>query len=512
VAHCIAKLDDPPFEHIVWFSARDVDLRSTGSSEVRPSVIDLESVSQRFGQLFSDWGGETNTEALANALQSPIGVSSKGILFIFDNFETFSDVKGLHKFLDEHTHLPNKALITSGVRAFVADYPIEVRGMESEEAERMLINTAKTLGIENLMIPETIDRIYEFTGGHAYVMRILVGEMAKDGRYTPPALVMGRRGDIVDAVFQRSFNKLSESGRTIFLLVANWKSNIPEIGLLVVLGVRGVDVIEGLDECCRLSLVNPVETSGEENFYSVPQLARGFAKKKLQGDPDRLVIQQDMETLQKFGVASKLSPDDAPEQRLIDHFIKDCFENIGKAEESVNRADKLLEALACSWPTGWSKLAKFRERTGVERQLVYYALRRAVEEQPFSKDAWLDRARYAEKYGNDGVRVSSLVSAVDADPSDVELVSDVALKLCQYIHDHIADIPETRRGVYLASVRSHMERIANKLTATGLSRLAWLFLLENKKEDARRYAGIGCKKDPHNHHCLRIIDRLDAQL
>ena len=511
VAHNLAAIADPPFEHVVWFSARDVDLRPTGPSEVRPSVVDLQSVSKRFGQLFSDWGGGEDAEALAKALQSPTGVSSKGILFVFDNFETLADVRGLHKFLDEHTHLPNKTLITSRDRAFVADYPIEVRGMELKEAEQMLIEAARTLNIEWLMTSDVIDRIYAYTGGHAYVMRVVAGEMAKDGHYTPPAQVMGRRQDIVDAVFERSFNKLSEAGRNVFLLVANWKSNVPEVGLIVVLGVRGIDAMAGLDECRRLSLVYPMELPGSQSFYSVPQLARGFAHKKLQGDPDRLVIQQDLATLQRFGVVSAIPTGDDLESRLIAQFSKECFGEIGNGNEAIARADKLLEALANSWSPGWRKLADFRRQSGADREAIGYALRRAVEEEPFSKGAWRDRAKFAEQIGDEGVQIASLVSAVDADPSDVELVKEVAFQLCRYVNSHITEIPKARRGVYIASVRAHMQRIAYKLDAVGLSRLAWLFLLEENVAKAREYANKGCAIDTTNRHCLKLLERLDGQ-
>jgi hypothetical protein len=511
VAQDLAALKEPPFEHIVWFSARDVDLRPTGPSKVQPSVVDLQSVSKRFGRLFSDWGGGEDAEALAKALQIPSDVSSKGILFVFDNFETLSDVRGLHKFLDEHTHLPNKALITSRERAFVADYPIEVRGMELKEAEQMLGDAARTLGIEELMTPDAIDRIYAYTGGHAYVMRVVVGEMAKDGRYTPPAQVIGRRQDIVDAVFERSFNKLSEAGRNAFLLVANWKSNVPEVGLIVVLGVRGIDAVAGLDECRRLSLVYLMELPGSESFYSVPQLARGFAHKKLQGDPDRLVIQQDLATLQKFGVFTAIHTGEDSVSRLIAQFSKECFEEISKGSEAVARADKLLEALSNSWSPGWRTLAVFRQQSGADREAVGYALRRAVEEEPQSKSAWLDRAAYAQQVGDEGVRIASLVSAVDADPGNVELVREVAFQLCGYVKSHIQEIPKARRGVYLASVRSHMQRVASKLDATGLSRLAWLFLLEDNVTKAREFANHGCAIDPTNSHCIKILERLDGQ-
>lgn len=511
VAHHLAGEEDPPFEHVVWFSARDVDLRPQGPSEVRPSVVDLQSVSKRFGQLFSDWGGGEDAEALALALRSPSDVSSKGILFIFDNFETFSDARGLHKFLDEHTHLPNKSLITSRERAFVADYPIEVRGMEPKDAEQMLLEAARSLSIEGLMTPDVIDRIYAYTSGHAYVMRVIAGEIAKDGRFTPPKQVMGRRQDIVDAVFERSFNKLSDAGRNVFLLVANWKSNVPEVALIVVLGVRGIDAMAGLDECRRLSLMDPTELPGNQSFYSVPQLARGFAHKKLQGDPDRLVIQQDLITLRKFGVVSTISTGEDSELRLIEQFSSTCFDEIGRGGEAVVKADKLLEALANSWAPGWRKLAEFRRQCGADHESIGYALRRAVEEEPFSKAAWLDRARFAKEIGDEGVRIASLVSAVDADPSDVDLMKEVSFQLCRYVNGHIAEFPKARRGVYLASVRANMQRVSNKLDPVGLSRLAWLFLLEGNVGKAREYAEKGCAIDPKNTYCLKIIDRLDGQ-
>jgi hypothetical protein len=45
------------------------------------------------------------------------------------------------------------------------------------------------------------------------------------------------------------------------------------------------------------------------------------------------------------------------------------------------------------------------------------------------------------------------------------------------------------------------------LDATGLSRLAWLFLLEDNQDKAHEYASLGLTKEPDNRHCLRIIER-----
>ena len=87
----------------------------------------------------------------------------------------------------------------------------------------------------------------------------------------------------------------------------------------------------------------------------------------------------------------------------------------------------------------------------------------------------------------------------------------MAFQLCRYINDHRLDIPLARRGVYLASVRSHMEKLADQLDATGLSRLAWLFLLEGNEQKGRFYAEMGLKKDPGNEHCSKILDRPRAK-
>ena len=79
---------------------------------------------------------------------------------------------------------------------------------------------------------------------------------------------------------------------------------------------------------------------------------------------------------------------------------------------------------------------------------------------------------------------------------DKELIREVAFQLCKYVTDHLTEIPKARRGVYLASVRSHMERVAHLLDATGLSRLAWLFLLEENTAKTREYRKRGATRTP----------------
>jgi hypothetical protein len=171
----------------------------------------------------------------------------------------------------------------------------------------------------------------------------------------------------------------------------------------------------------------------------------------------------------------------------------------------VGRLDSLLLSVAELYPPGWDDLVDFRIANGGD---IAHALRRLVEERPFDRKAWLKRADYAKTSGDEQTYIACLVSAVDADPRDVELIREAAYQLCRYIDAHKYEIPEARRGVYLAGVRGHMEQIADQLDATGLSRLAWLFVLEGNQVKGLEYAERGAAREPANEHCKRIIDRL----
>jgi hypothetical protein len=508
-AHELASRADPPFSSIVWFSARDVDLRPTGPAPVRPAVVDLKSVSRAYAAMFAT---DPSEEAFARMLQTPES-GGTGRLLIFDNFETFSDARQLQRFLDTHTYLPNKVLITSRERAFKADYPIEVRGMELAEAKRLLALVGRELGIESLLREDAMESIYRYTDGHPYVMRLVVGEIAKERRYVPLKDLLPKRIDILNAVFERSFNKLSHDGKWVYLLTANWRTAIAELALVVVCAERDIDAEAGAEECVRLSLLNAEIAPDGSYYYWAPELARVFGRRKLDSDSDRLTIQDALAGLRRFGVIRPGQVAITSRSEVVNRFLVSALEQSSSTDaREIDRLNRALERIAELYPPAWRQVAEFRRHFRLPAQDIEHALRRWVEEQPYEKDAWLRRAEHAREVGDDGTYISSLVSAVDADPSDLLLVRDAAFALCRFIDAHKTEIPRTRRGVYLAGVRGHMEKLADDLDATALSRLAWLFLLEANREMALHYAELGRTKEPGNEHCRRIVERLGSEL
>lgn len=509
MAHKLAAEEPPKFDHIIWLSARDLELKPTGTSEVRRAIPGLEDVCQLLAQFLDI---DPNTDALARVLHDPGTVRSCGLLFVFDNFETLDDPRGVHQFLDTHTHVPNKVLITSRERAFKGDYPIEVGGMEPAEAFELLHREAIQLGVRNIIDDRAINQIYEYTDGHAYIMRVVVGEVARDRRWVPLKSLVTRRSDLLSAVFERSFNRLTPDGRWVFLAVANWRSVISELALLVVLGMRDIDVESGIDECLKLSLIVRSEVGNGQFCYYAPELARLFARKKLEGDPDRLAVNEDLQTLQHFGPIRQEDLGEVGIDQIVSEFVSHSQLRARDASAGeVAQIDNLLVQVAELWPRAWSDVASFRRDNQLGQEEVAYALRRAVEEQPYDKRVWIARAEHARLMGDDATLVASLVSAADLDPENANLLREAAFQVCKYLDAHKHDIPRVRRGVYLASVRSHLERIVEKLDATGLSRLAWLFLLEGDSEGAWKYANRGLEKESTNTHCLNLVERLNDQ-
>jgi hypothetical protein len=127
VLHKIAE--EEKFTFILWFSARDIDLLLDGPKTVKAHVQSIAEISSEFANLYSDFekkGDRSAEEFISSKMQKN---DDGNILFVFDNFETVKAPTELYTWIDTYIRLPNKVLITSRIRDFRVDYPIEVSGM-----------------------------------------------------------------------------------------------------------------------------------------------------------------------------------------------------------------------------------------------------------------------------------------------------------------------------------------------------------------------------------------------
>lgn len=153
-------------------------------------------------------------------------------MYIFDNFETLSNPLEVFEWLDSYIRLPNKILITSRLcRNFKADYPVEVKGMNEDQCRSLIFNTASRFGIQDLLTEEYIDSLIEESDGHPYIIKIILGEVAKKRKISEIRRVVADKDKVLDALFKRTYSTLSKAGKRIFLTLCSWRSVIPQIAL-----------------------------------------------------------------------------------------------------------------------------------------------------------------------------------------------------------------------------------------------------------------------------------------
>ena len=68
-------------------------------------------------------------------------------IFVLDNFETVQNPADVYICLDTHVRLPNKVLITTRIREFRADFPIEIYGVKEEQTELLVDRHSDRLDI-----------------------------------------------------------------------------------------------------------------------------------------------------------------------------------------------------------------------------------------------------------------------------------------------------------------------------------------------------------------------------
>src|SRR5262249_265300 len=146
----------------------------------RPQVLTDRDIAEEFVDLLDpatrDAAAFDPREYLGECLTR---FEAGSLLFVFDNFETVRSPADLYRWLDAGIRLPNKLLITTRMREFKGDYPVEVGGMNEAEFQQLALSTSRRLGIEALVTPSYLQELFDECDGHPYVAKIMLGEVAR---------------------------------------------------------------------------------------------------------------------------------------------------------------------------------------------------------------------------------------------------------------------------------------------------------------------------------------------
>jgi len=267
VLHCVSQL--VRFCAIFWFSARDIDLLPEGPKVVQAHLKTETDIAKEFVRLTEPVEARAKgfkpDEYLAGALAK--STLDSPFLFVFDNFETVRNPVEIFTWLDTHVRLPNKVLITTRFREFRGDFDVHVPGMTFEECHLLIVSTAIGLGVERLLTPKYERELFREADGHPYVIKVLLGEIAKANRLVKVEHIVASKDTILEALFERTYSGLSPGAKLVFLTLCGWRSVIPQLAVEVAMlrdANERLDVDQAIEELRRSSFIDVSVPEGEK--------------------------------------------------------------------------------------------------------------------------------------------------------------------------------------------------------------------------------------------------------
>jgi tetratricopeptide (TPR) repeat protein len=514
----------PPYEVILWLSARDIDLLESGPKPVSPRVVRKSDIARAAVELLEPEGRHAAGFSALEYFERCLTHGAAGpTLFVFDNFETVDSPADVFAWIDAHIRSPNKVLITTRFRDFAGDYPIEIGGMSDEEALRLIDQECQRLGVgPHIVTSDYKEQLIAESEGHPYVIKILLGQVAREGRAVKPERIMASADQLLRALFERTYESLSPAAQRVFLLLCSWRVFVPAVAVEAVSlrpGNERFDVSGALDELRRFSLIEEVVAEADgERFVGVPLAAAMYGKQKLNVSRFKSAVEEDRKLLLEFGAGKR---EDAHRgvlpriERLVGAVAAKASENPGSLEEFV----PILEYLGDQVPRAYLRLADLVLEAGTRVDASERAKRYV--------QRFLESARVEEK-GEAWLRLADLCRATGDTVGEIHALTEAALlptagasdvsNLANRINNRVRSLKE-RQGeqawslevkTLIERVAQAMERRSAELSATDYSRLAWLYLNIGREDRAALLVQRGLALDPHNEHLCRLADRLSV--
>ncbi len=505
------------FGAVLWFSARDIDLLAEGPKLVRSHVLTERDIAKELVRLMapSNIGPKDNdrlkylSEVLA---KSPI---DQPLLFVFDNFETVQSPAGLYAWLDTYIRSPNKILITTRSRDFKADYPVEVQGMTEEEYDELVTATASGLGISHLITEKYRRDLFRESDGHPYVVKILLGEVAKARSLVKVERIVAGKDAILDALFERTYAGLSPGAKRVFLTLCNWRSTIPQVAVEAVL-LRSVseriDVDEAIEELRRSSFIE-ISVSEQDNgvFLTIPLVAALFGRGKLKVSPHKAAVEADTNLLHMFGAAQQSDIRHGIGPR-IERMFRDVAERLAEHNENLGDYLPMLEFLATRYPRAWMLLANLHERAGGDLERAKSAILRYLEA-PGERDidrqrAWKKQADLCQRTNDRSGEVHALVEMCDVPGITFAMISHAADRVNRIFTIASSMLNSDEKRILADRLITVMSARISEAEAPDYGQLAWLYIHVGDRPSARYYTEKGLELDPENDHLLNLVRRL----
>lgn len=505
------------FQSILWFSARDVDLTESGYSLVKPHLLSIDDIATEYSRLVDNESkakspkSDEKIRRLAQDFASPnllIGPT----LFVFDNFETLEDPVSIYSWIEQHIRNPNKVIITTRNRNFKADYPIHVQGLEFDEYTELVSNISNRLGC--VLNSDIIEKIYSRSEGHPYIVRLVLSEIASSKRKNPDMILLERM-DVLEFLFERTYQLLSAEAQRLFLTLSDWDScvSLTALSAVMICSVDfPIDASQAAEELINTSFIEIIENQKDNTTYvSVPLAAMLFGKKKILTSDYLIDIKLDSKMLQRFGAVLETGTDcgfKSSFRRFLNSYMDQFSENRFFETRTLSVINSILDEKNELRLEICRFYAEAGEKPSDYSDLIQDELKLFIQNcKSISRisDSWKWILDIQKEEGNCKEMLKTIAAIANNDGINYDLLSECA-NLINSLRNRIG-IEDTRLLDFAREkVIEVMIKRQNEGNATDFSRIAWLLNNNGKHDDAKTYAQKGLTIDKNNLFCLRFLD------
>lgn len=503
VLHDLAERE--AFTCVFWFSARDIDLDPIrGPLAVKPAAQSLNQIARQYAGFVEPARlTDNSSDELAERFLRSLGEGDAGpMLYVFDNFETVHNPAQLFRELNEFVRLPNKILITTRYRDFKGDWPLDVDGMSRPEFDALVSTSASRLNITGVLQGHGswVDSLYRESGGHPYVVNVALGDVARSRKVGKRfERIMASKDDILDALFERSFNRLSPDAQRVFFTLCRWRALIPSIALEAVLtrpSSDRIDVERALQHLIDSSLVQRTYSEVDaESFLHVPAAAYRFGTAQLEFSDIADLIEDDARFLHHFGAVS----DNVAKSGFSSH-VHRYYENARTLSgEALGEAIAIGEYVARRYPESWLLLARLQRDLLSGGQIAAKASYQSyLSRCPDDADAWLELADVCRTTRDDlGELRASANASQNAERRYAALSSSLAM-IRERCDAGLIKVESKQKRSHLVSLCRGWHPRENQATLSDCYNLARLAERSGDLEETLFWAEQGLRKDRRN--------------
>ena len=200
--------------------------------------------------------------------------------------------------------------------------------------------------------------------------------------------------------------------------------------------------------------------------------------------------------------------------RSLERFIHNLSERIDSGER-IEDYEPILTMVCRAYNTGWLFLAQWRLERGSSSDIdaaiqntLYYL--QEDPNGPESHRAWQLQARACYIRGDILGEIHAFVERAQFDAAPFYDVSNTANLLNRNYGSLELDHDDKRQMA--RQLLDVLERRVSEAGPDDYSRMAWLALHLNHSDKARRFVTRGLNMAPDNEHCLRLSERLAAEI